>query len=157
MKQALFWFMILTLTACATPPRKRFLYGAGIGAGLGALGGAAFSPNPESKGMNALVFGLTGAVLGGVVSLFAHDDSEVPKAKDTLQERELGQEFVVRPDAGKLPSYVKDRLQPLVIEEYVEKDSINEDGGLSEPHKVWRIKRPAELVGKPASVPEAKP
>lgn len=141
--------LIVALTGCATTPRKRALYGAGIGAGVGAFGGAVLSPNDESKGVNALVFGLTGAVLGGIVGLFMHDDAELPKAGDTLEGRELGQEFVVPQETGSLPAYVKDRLQPLVIEEYVEKDSVGDDGGLREPHRVWRIKRPPELAPKP--------
>lgn len=141
------------LQACATTPRKRFLYVAGIGAGAGALGGAVLSPNAESRGMNALVFALTGAIIGGVTGLFLHDDSELPKTDDSLKGRDLGSdqstEFVVPAQASALPAYVKDRLQPVVIEEYVQQDSVAEDGSLAEPHRVWRIKRPAELSPKP--------
>lgn len=144
--------LVSFLTACATSPRKRFLYGAGIGAGAGALGGAALSPNSESRGMNALVFGLTGAVVGGITALFLHDDSELPKSDDSLKARDLeggSLEFVVPAQVNDLPAYVKDRLQPVVIEEYVEQDSVAEDGSLREPHRVWRIKRPVELSPKP--------
>ncbi len=155
MKYLIVAILIFSFSGCATNPRKRALYGAGIGAGIGAFGGAVLSPNDESKGVNALVFGLTGAVLGGIVGLFLHDDAELPKAGDTLEERELGQEFVVPQETGALPAYVKDRLQPLVIEEYVEKDSVGDDGGLREPHRVWRIKRPAELAPKPVAKKKA--
>lgn len=141
------------LQACATSPRKRFLYGAGIGAGSGALGGAVLSPNPESRGINALIFGLTGAIVGGVTALFIHDDSELPQSDDSLKSRDMadaqGAEFVVPAQTNSLPSYVQDRLQPVVIEEYLEQDSVAEDGSLREPHRVWRIKRPAELTSKP--------
>lgn len=142
--------LLLFLTSCASTPRKRFLYGTGIGLGVGALGGAAFSPNQESKGVNALVFGLFGAVAGGVAGLFLKDDSELPAASGSLEERELGKEFLV-PQGGNLPSFVRERLEPVVIEEHVERDSISEDGSLREPHRVWRIKRQAELSPKPVS------
>lgn len=39
-----------------------------IGAVAGALGGALLSPNRESTGLNALVFGASGALAGGLVS-----------------------------------------------------------------------------------------
>lgn len=141
------------LQGCATSPRKRFLIGAGIGAGAGAMGGAMLSPNAESRGMNALVFGLTGAIVGGISGLFLHDDSELPKTDDSLKSRDQSEisEFVVPAGATSLPAFVKDRLQPVVIEEYVEQDSVAEDGSLREPHRVWRIKRPAELSPKPIS------
>jgi hypothetical protein len=107
--------------------------------------------------MNALVFGLTGAVVGGITALFLHDDSELPKSDDSLKARDLeggSLEFVVPAQASGLPAYVKDRLQPVVIEEYVEQDSVAEDGSLREPHRVWRIKRPAELSPRPLPKPK---
>lgn len=152
MKAVLCFVLIFSFSSCATTPHKRFLWGAGIGAGTGALGGAALSPDQESKGMNALVFGLTGAILGGIGALFFYDDAELPKSTDSLQSQEMestGKEIVVSPQSDSLPQYVKDRLQPVVLEEFVQKDLVSEDGSLSEPHRVWRIKQPAELAPKP--------
>ena len=50
--------MIGLLPACASlrSPRDRMFMGAGIGGAMGAGGGAIFSPNDESRGLNALVF-----------------------------------------------------------------------------------------------------
>ena len=37
----------------------------------------------------------------------------------------------------------------MVIEEYLEADRVTEEGTLHEPHKAYRIKRPAELFARP--------
>ena len=72
----------------------------------------------------------------------------------TLKERELGiqsgraQEFHVQ-ERGSLPEFVRDRLQPVVIEEAHQTDLVGEDGTLHEPHKIYRIIRPAELFARP--------
>src|SRR5690242_15387162 len=79
---------ILTVfTGCATP-RGRFLLGAGIGALT--LGGTAtvLSPDHQSRGMNALVFSLVGALVGGLVGLYAKDDGEVPKSESSIKAKE---------------------------------------------------------------------
>ena len=143
--------ILLMASSCSTAPRNRFFFGAGIGTGVGAIGGAALSPNDESRGLNAILFGLTGAIVGGVIGLFSKDDAEIPKTETELQKQEEAldtKEFVV-PSNQELPAFVKERIQSAIVEEYVEEGSIGDDGTLREPHKVWRIKRPTELVNKP--------
>lgn len=146
--------ILLFLTACATNPRKRFLYGAAIGGGTGVVGGAVLSPNSESRGVNTLVFGLVGAVAGAAFALFSRDDSEIPESANSLEQREASRDaeiYVTDTSSQKLPDFVKERLTPTVVEEYTENGPVTEDGLLHEPHKVWRIKRAPELVAKPRS------
>jgi hypothetical protein len=125
----------------------------GSGAAIGALGGYGFSPNDESRGINALVFGLAGAVIGGLIGILT--DMQPPSSEDkpSLKERDLGsvptsRDYII-PTDQKLPSFVKERLQPVVIEESVQQDTVTDDGALHEPHKVYRIKRPSELYSNP--------
>lgn len=143
---------LLFLPACATG-RARFLIGTGIGAGMGATGGALFSPNEESTNLNALVFGLTGALLGGVTALLTDSKPEIPKATSDLRAAEqntiLQKEYPLM-NQQELPEFLRGRLQPVVIEEFMESDTVSEDGTLHEPHKVYRIKKPGELFAKPA-------
>ncbi len=143
------------VSGCAMAPRKRILMGVSIGGAGGAVGGAVFSPNSESRGLNTLVFGLVGAVVGGLVGLLIHDDSEIPEPKTPAQNAVRldlkTQEFSVSPPAQDLPAFVRERLKPVVVEELQESDTISEDGSLHEPHKVYRIKHQAELIAKPFS------
>jgi hypothetical protein len=149
----------LAATGCATP-RNGFLLGAGVGAT--AVGGTAmvFSPNRESLGLNGVIFGLGGALVGGLVGLFLTHEPIAAPTVPRLQQGEMmsgeGGIDLVAPASGNLPSFVKDRLQPVVIEEIDETDSLSEDGSLHEPHKVYRIKRPAELFARPPKVPQTK-
>jgi hypothetical protein len=144
---------LVLLPGCASLKGKnRVLVGFAAGAAVGAGGGAALSPNSESRGMNALVFGLSGALVGGVAALLT-DQPPAPEHEATLRERELGtpgvgRQFQIQP-ASELPPFVRERIQPAVVEEYLESDRISEDGELHEPHKVYRIKRPVELAPKP--------
>lgn len=146
-------------TGCASVSgRDRTLWGVGLGAGVGAAGGAAFSPNRESQGINALVFGLAGALVGGVTAILSDTRPTQEKGRGTLRERDQSfekttREFEVFP-ASQLPAFIKDRVQPMVIEESIESDTVAEDGTLHEPHKVYRIKRPGELFAKPSTSPE---
>ena len=138
---------------CSSIPRKRFLIGGTLGGITGATAGTLLSPNSESRGLNALVFGLVGIVAGGVLGLLIHDDSEVPEVKNTQQNAlhpELKtQEFSISHSDQKLPAFVRERIKPAVVEELYEQDTISDDGSLHEPHKVYRIKRQAELISKP--------
>ncbi len=144
---------VLSTSGCASlTGRKRFLLGTGLGAGLGAAGGAVFSPNQESRMLNTLVFGLSGALLGGVAALLTDSKPEVPKSQGDLKAQESLdrslREFQVTPNQ-QLPKFVRERIQPLVIEEFIEEDSVSEDGTLHEPHKAYRVKRSGELFAKP--------
>ena len=53
------------------------------------------------------------------------------------------------PVPAQIPDFVKARIQPVIVEEYMEAATIGEDGTLREPHKVYRIKRPAEFSATP--------
>ena len=150
--------IVMSLSGCANlSSRARFWVTSGAGAAAGAAGGVTLSPNEESRALNALVFGLTGALLGGGWAMLTDRSPEHKetnnglKAQERLQDKLLDQtvrEFQVGP-AGEVPAFVRDRLHPLVIEEFVEADSVGEDGTLHEPHKVYRIKRPGELFARP--------
>ena len=51
------------------PGVSHFLLGAAAGALAGGTGGVLLSPNAESRPLNGLVFGLTGALVGGLLTL----------------------------------------------------------------------------------------
>ena len=148
--------VLLLLSSCATvSQRSRLMWGGAIGGASGAIGGAVLSPNDESRGLNALVFGISGVLIGTLAALFTGQSSEPQTVKPSLKEKETGaklessvREFAVPVNAN-LPSFVRDRIQPAVVEEFTETDTVSEDGSLHEPHKVYRIKRPAELFAKP--------
>ena len=156
MRRSLSIFVILSLlaSACSTTGRKRILIGAGIGGAVGAVGGNVLSPNDESRGVNALVFGLAGALVGGILGSITDSKPESASNVPTLKERDLGvttpgmQEYLA-PANQPLPQFVKDRLEPVVIEEFSEPDAVSEDGVLHEPHRAYRIKRPSELFARP--------
>ena len=57
----------------SSTPLSRFLTGALAGGALGAAGGTVMSPNKPSQGLNALVFGLSGAAAGGLIALAWHE------------------------------------------------------------------------------------
>jgi hypothetical protein len=148
-------FGSFVLASCSTPQSRtdRMVVGAGIGVAVGAGGGAILSPNDESKGLNALVFGLSGALIGGMIGVLTGKEPEKTPETLTLEEREAKgnpkpQELVL-PIEGSLPPYLKERIAPTVVEEFIEKDLVGEDGTLHAPHKVYRIKRPAEFIAKP--------
>lgn len=146
--------LVALATGCTTSPRMRMFIGAGGGAAAGAAGGAILSPNSESRGLNTLVFGLMGALAGGLGALLLGHEDEIPAGKTPVpgltEESAAGAEFITRPNQP-LPTFVKDRLIPVVVEELIEKDTVGEDGTLHEPHKIYRIKRQAELIARPVS------
>ncbi|MCM0604482.1 MAG: hypothetical protein KA715_00155 [Xanthomonadaceae bacterium] len=145
--------MIFALSSCSTLSLKeRVLIGSGIGAATGAIGGSALSPNSESQGLNALIFGLSGAIVGGAASLIFTDNKDHVSGslRERLEQKDQSKnnQYLVQP-TGKLPQFVRDRISPAVVEEAIEKDQISEDGTLHEPHKVYRIMRQAELYANP--------
>ena len=144
--------IVVQLTGCATLSEsdRRMFIGAGIGGAVGAGGGAAFSPNSESRGLNALVFGLLGTIFGGLIGFLTAPKHEANAGAPTLreQEREQSEELSVPPSQD-LPAFVRERLKPTVIESYVQDDVISEDGSLHEPHRVYRIKQPSQLIARP--------
>jgi len=149
--------VVFVASGCATITRPRVQWGMGIGATAGAIGGAVFSPNDASRGTNAVVFGAVGAVAGGLLGYLTEPKAPAASEAPSLKARELAPSpgakdvQVTSPDG--LPAFVKDRLQQVVIEEYEEPDTVAADGSLHEPHRVYRIKRPAELFAKPVATP----
>ena len=147
--------MALTLPACSTLSPKAWVVGAALAGGAaGSTAGTVLSPNDDSRVLNALVFGLSSALVGGGIALWATPDRARSEIKTDLKTRELGtnrpaQEYLVQPEQP-LPDFLKKRVQPAVIEEFTEKDSVTEEGTLHEPHKAYRIKRQAELTPLPA-------
>ena len=115
------------------------------------------SPNEESRGPNALVFGLSGALVGAVAGFLAAPSEPTPSEAEIIETREkqkaikFWNEFLLAPETnGKaLPDFLKNRIAPAIVEEYVEQDLVGEDGALHTPHKVYRIKRQAELIARP--------
>jgi hypothetical protein len=154
-------FAMITVTSCSTLSLGTRVIGGGlVGAAAGGVGGAVLSPNDESRALNALVFGLTGAILGGGLALWTAPGTQQPALGPDLRTRELAAptgatDYLVQPKQ-ELPDFLKRRVQPVVIEEFVEKDSVSEDGTLREPHKAYRIKRPAELLADPATAENPK-
>ncbi len=148
--------LMLSSAGCATGLSRtdRMWSGASVGLGMGAIGGAMLSPNDESRGLNAIVFGATAALVGGVVGYLTGADTKPSLETKTLEEQERqnrnssAQDYTISP-AGKVPSFLKNRMSPAVVEEYLEQDSVAEDGSLHAPHKVYRIKRQAELIARP--------
>ncbi|MGK5084890.1 hypothetical protein WDW37_16500 [Bdellovibrionota bacterium FG-1] len=143
-------FILITLGSGCSTARGRFLLGAGLGGVVTGATAMALSPNSASVPLNGVVFGLGGALAGGIGALLLMDDSTIPSARTSLKTKEqaTASEYTA-PYSGAFPAFVKDRLQPVVIEENLEADSVSEDGSLHEPHKVYRIKRPAELFARP--------
>lgn len=162
----LIFMLIAILIGCGcstTRSVKRMGIGAAGGGAFGVVGGAVLSPNSESRALNSLVFGLSGALVGvAVAALTQPQDAEVNPETGSFKAREQqggasARQFTVGvpvQSARELPAFLKERLQPVVIEEALETDSVGEDGTLHEPHKVYRIRRPAELFAKPVFEPK---
>ena len=160
--------LVTLVSGCATVSRPRVEWGMAIGGAAGAIGGGALSPNDASRGWNAAVFGAIGAVAGGLIGYLTEPKAPTLSQGPSLKAQELAppataKEVELKAPEG-LPGFVKDRLQPVVIEEYQEPDTVTPDGELHEPHKVYRIVKPAELFARPvtqattqAPTPEAKP
>ncbi len=129
----------------------RLAIGTGGGAAIGGTSGALLAPNDENRALNALVFGLGGALLGGATA-YVTDPTPTQAEGPTLRERELGvrPQSTIPASAGSgLPEFVRERLSPVVIEEAVERDQVSDDGTLHEPHRIYRILKPAELNAQP--------
>ena len=152
MNQFKLFILLICISSCGTGS-KRVFTGSVMGAATGVTGGVVLSPNSESRGMNALVFGLTGGVIGGIIgsltdtspSNYGHETS----LKDRDQEINADHKLYEVESSEQLPAFVKERLKKAVIEGFTNRDTVDEDGALHEPHKVYRIKRQAELFSKP--------
>lgn len=145
-----FVICVILLLGCSTTGSKRIFLGVGSGLATGAAGGIVFSPNSESTVLNALVFGLAAGLVGGSIAALTDTSPKASSTQMTLKENDLGLKPFEANYAPKLsdeiPGFVKDRLKPLVVEEYVQQEVLSDDGTLHEAHKVYRIKRGAELI-----------
>jgi hypothetical protein len=116
--------MAAVSAGCATSPRKNMMIGAGGGAAMGAVGGALLSPNRESRGINTLVFGLVGALAGGLATLLFGAEDQVPPGQapvppltaDSAFGAATDEHYITRPNQ-ELPDFVRERLVPVVVEE----------------------------------------
>lgn len=140
-------FAVIGSASSCTTSQLRFSIGAAAGGAIGATGGVLFSP-PDSQNrlINGLVFGLGSALLGAGIGVF------IPVEPKSCTQP-LGQKGSTDPrveyhvnESEALPEFLKSRLSPTVIEQYHERDRIAEDGSLHEPHKVYRVKKPADLI-----------
>lgn len=149
----------LMLASCASSNRNRdFVFSVSAGAAVGAGSGAALSPNAESRPWNAVIFGLTGALVGGALNyLLSNKEPAEDSATKSLLEREkkIVQSNAITinpPVAGAVPDFLKNRVTNLVIEELTLPSTVSEDGVLQEPHKAYRIKQQPELLPLPSNL-----
>jgi hypothetical protein len=123
---------------------------AGLAGGMGA--GYGLTREKERQGKNMAIAGLSLGALGFLGAKFLWPKETDPAKAEILELREKNfkpvRELTLPATKQKLPDFLEKRLTPLVLEQWVEKDSISEDGSLNEPHKVWRIKRHPELIPK---------
>jgi hypothetical protein len=148
--------LALLTGACATQnERERLILATSMGAAAGATGGAVLSPNAESRGLNAIVFGLTGALSGAIYAHLTGKPKAESQSAKTLREREAEVQKANRlfqlpsTSTGDIPPFLKDRISQIVIEEIPMQERIGEDGTLHEAHKAYRIKNPPELLPTP--------
>lgn len=140
----------VALSGCANFSLRDPWASTAVGLAGGSAGALALTKNKEHQGKNMAI---TGAALGLAMHLGAKFlwGKEIDPAKAEILELRAknlrpAREITVPAANQKLPDFLEKRLTPLVLEQWVENDSISEDGSLNEPHKVWRIKRHPELI-----------
>ena len=137
---------VVTSASCTTP-QLRFSIGAVSAGAVGAAGGVLLSP-PDSQNrlLNALIFGLGSALVGAGIGVFSVNEPRSCQAPLNLGPNGEPRAEYHLDESGALPDFLKTRISPTVIEQFQERDRITEDGSLHEPHKVYRVKKPADLV-----------
>ena len=73
MKTVILGILILSMTSCSSL-KKTLIYSSLVGGATGATAGAMLSPNKESRGANAAVFGLVGAGLAALAGYALYKD-----------------------------------------------------------------------------------
>lgn len=76
MKKIIFFCLLcanLSMTGCSSL-KKSIIYGSMIGSLTGMVSGVMLSPNKESQGANAAIFGLIGASVSGLASYALYQD-----------------------------------------------------------------------------------
>lgn len=155
-------FALLVVTVSCSTLKKSVFYGGLVGAGLGVAGGAALSPNPESRNPNMAVWGSVGALIGaGLGYFFFQDDPENRELPSMIlpgRENHLSQgkqdkferDIVIPRDSkkyevetGPLPDHLKDKVKkPYIIEHTIPERIETLQNGKSitvEQHKAWEV------------------
>lgn len=149
MKAALF-FVLLVLQSCSTFSLRDPWAATAVGLAAGAGGAFALTKEKQRQGTNMAIAGAVTGLAMHLGAKFVWSRETDPAKAELLELRERNfrptREITVPATSQKLPDFLERRLTPLVLEQWVEKDSISEDGSLNEPHKMWRIKRLPELV-----------
>ena len=132
MKTVILGILILAVTSCSTM-KKTLIYSSLAGGVTGATAGAILSPNKESRGANAAVFGLVGAGLAALAGYALY--------KDDPRNYKLDQMLMEEKKAGVL--YNPNELE-------IGLGSLNIDANLSkeEAYKVPVKELPEKLKGK---------
>jgi hypothetical protein len=97
--------ILLLCTSCSSLNRS-MITGALVGGVVASIGGAVFSPNPESIDKNAYLFGVVGAGAGAAAGYLLFEDPKKPKPPMMLDEpMQTHQEvplFDFSPELGKV-------------------------------------------------------
>jgi hypothetical protein len=144
--------IVIALPGCAST-RGRFLIGSLAGGAVAAPIAVGLSPNKESVLFNALVFGLGGALAGAFTGVLSGPDVHLESG---LSSTNLRAREALHAPAQDSNAYLEGRVIPPVIETFRQEGLISEDGVLHEPHRAYRIARPAELVPAPTPVEPKK-
>lgn len=90
MKSIILGILILSITSCSTM-KKTLIYSSLAGGATGATAGAMLSPNAESQGANAAIFGLIGAGIAALAGYALYkDDPRNYKLNQMLLDKERG-------------------------------------------------------------------
>lgn len=88
MNKSLTLILLITFSSCSTL-KKTIIYSSLAGATVGATSGVLLSPNKESRGANAVVFGLVGAGVAGLLGYALYkDDPRNYKLNSMLLDKE---------------------------------------------------------------------
>jgi hypothetical protein len=145
-----FMILLAALSGCSSIDLQNPWTAASLGlvGGMGAGYGLTYEKARRGQNMGIAAAGLGTLAFLGAKYIWGKEVD--PSKAEILELREKNfrptKELVIPPTRQKLPDFLEKRLTPLVLEQWVEKDSVTDDGSLNEPHKVWRIKRTPELI-----------
>lgn len=162
MKSKVILLILLGSLASCSTLKKSVFYGGLVGGGIGVAGGAALSPNPESRNPNMAVWGSVGALIGaGLGYFFFQEDPEnhelpsmiIPKREGeykTGRDQKFEKDIVIPKDSkkykvetGPLPEHLKGKVKkPFIIEHIIPERVEALENGKSitvEQHKAWEV------------------